>query len=159
MKTKTAPEPISMHLPTAIRQAVADARKLSKNSRKYRLDMDVWIEKTKESVQCHVCLAGAMMVSRLPHIADEVWRHDDVWFTPNSTGDAIVSTMVNAINDVRSGWLGWAVEDTGFKFKPGVYACDCPHTFDKDKPESHAHLFRRMLKIADWLEENEDKSA
>ncbi len=157
-------EPLSMHLPTAIRQAVGDVLTLDK-ARGFRINMYSWHWPVEDGEGCSVCLAGAWIHRRTDIRSDE--KLDAGWeeFPQRLNLSSQVKRMLIALDDVRTGDLEKACAGADYNLKLG--ALDSIPTGSELLEEFHwsdwlgmdvkTRWAENLLAKAAWLEANEAK--
>lgn len=99
-------EQLPNKLSALLRIAVEDAQKIEKTPG-YRLDMGTWHTPSGTAPVCRVCMAGAVMVARLD-VPDEVGS--EAAFAMLDWG---IEKALDAIDDMRSGWMSSAARSLG----------------------------------------------
>lgn len=151
---KPKAEKLSRHLPTALRQAVADVGKLM-NDPRYTIDMGEWHYPIANDL-CQVCAAGAW-------VAVEMGVPPECSGSPSTMLDAgfeHVRDMMQAINYVREGWFNNALKSVGVLGRHE--SIDEPEDWYgeelnfRGQPEFYDSWAAAMLERAEWLEKNVD---
>lgn len=144
----TEVEPLSMHLPTAIRQAVEDMRRLRDDPR-YRIRTSVWHRPCRGV--CEICVAGALMAGRLGV------RPDVEMFLCDWNHKPKVRRILDAVDWVRVGSPISAMVTVGLSC--AVQPEDAPRkNVSRLLSSSHPADFyagcEHLLEVADWIEAN-----
>lgn len=125
------------HLPTAIRQALADLKAVEKDER-YKVDMNCYHSPIDD--QCMICLAGATLVRRMP---DE---SPGEFCGPNTITDIPLRQMLWALNAAREGRVWSAVNCLGLNTDGLRARFITPYNKNRDQ------FFVDMRKLADDLD-------